>query len=186
MASRSASEESPRGGSRRGSQTERPDERFTGDGEPMSDLDEALSRARRHARSAVAEAFEALRALLDAASLATSGASAGLHPLFAQADGWLRSGAQRLAGEGGLPGDLAASLAEALGAEIARWEEQARVDPDARAVLRAFLGLRELLWELGVRPAASPTRGADRSERGGSPPAAEAAPRRAERVAVEG
>jgi hypothetical protein len=186
MASRSASGESPRRGSRRAPEPDAPDERFAGGGEPAGDLDEALARARRHARSAVAEAFEALRALLDAASLATSGASAGLHPVFAQADRWLRSGAHRLVGEGSLPGDLAASLAEALGAEIARWEEQARIDPDARAVLRAFLGLRELLWELGVRPASRPARGADRSDRDDSAPAAEAVPRRVERVAVEG
>ena len=46
---------------------------------------------------------------------------------------------------------LLRSIAEALDAEIARWETRAKTDPEARAVLRAFLGLRELLWEFGIR-----------------------------------
>ena len=45
-------------------------------------------------------------------------------------------------------------MLDALDAEIARWETKARQDADARAVLRAFLGVRELLWELGMRPSA--------------------------------
>jgi len=48
------------------------------------------------------------------------------------------------------------SDAVALDAEIARWEKRAAADGDARAVLRAFLGLRELLWEVGVRPRPEP------------------------------
>ena len=44
------------------------------------------------------------------------------------------------------------ALADALDAEIARWETRGRDDPEARAVLRAFLGVREMLWEFGLRP----------------------------------
>jgi hypothetical protein len=47
---------------------------------------------------------------------------------------------------------LLRSIAEALDAEVARWQARAESDPEARAVLRAFLGLRELLWEFGIRP----------------------------------
>ncbi len=36
--------------------------------------------------------------------------------------------------------------------EIGRWETRGRDDPEARAVLRAFLGVREILWEFGLRP----------------------------------
>jgi hypothetical protein len=43
-------------------------------------------------------------------------------------------------------------VAAALDAEIARWEASSRDDPEARAVLRAFLGVREILWEVGLRP----------------------------------
>jgi hypothetical protein len=80
---------------------------------------------------------------------------------------------------------LLAAIAEALDAEIARWELRAQDDADARAVLRAFLGMRELLWEFGVR----------RSQAGGPPredeaihrpaPARRARPR-VQRVRVEG
>ncbi len=164
-------------------------------------LEEALARARRHAKSAVAEALETARALLDAASLATSGAPADAHPLLERADRWIRHASRGWAAEGGLSGELATALAEALDHEIARWEQRARIDDDARAVLRAFLGLRELLWELGVRP---PRDGgaadfAQRGETERSPEgeravdltraaASESAPRprRVERVAVEG
>jgi hypothetical protein len=156
-------------------------------------LEEALARARRHAKSAVAEALEAARALLDAASLATSGAPADAHPLLARADRWIRTASRGWAADGGLSGELGAALAEALDHEIARWEQRARIDDDARAVLRAFLGLRELLWELGVRPPRD--RGAahaegERSPAGGHAGAAasESAsrPHRVERVAVQG
>ena len=50
-----------------------------------------------------------------------------------------------------LSAPLLEALADALDAEIARWEARARDDAEARAVLRAFLGVRELLWELGLR-----------------------------------
>ena len=69
-------------------------------------------------------------------------------------------------------------LAEALDLEIERWERRAREDPDARAVLRAFLGVRELLWELGIRP--QPKRGA--ADEAQSPPKRKSKGKRRRRV----
>ncbi len=56
-----------------------------------------------------------------------------------------------------LPSAMPEPLATALEAEIKRWESRSQTDPDARPVLRAFLGLRELLWEIGVGRDASST-----------------------------
>jgi hypothetical protein len=120
--------------------------------------EEALERARGHARAAAGEALAALHALLDAATLATSGRPSDGHGLVgpvARVLGGLAADLGAGVGEGAEP--LLAALAEALDAEIARWERRAVDDPDARAVLRAFLGVRELLWEFGVRPAARPS-----------------------------
>ena len=87
----------------------------------------------------------------------------------------------------GTPGSdsLLSSFAEALDAEIDRWEKRSQKDPTARAVLRAFLGVRELLWEMGVRthqergrrqqPTAASTDGRQRAR-----------PARVQRVRVEG
>lgn len=113
---------------------------------------EALARAREHGRRAAAEAALALRALLDAGSLSLLGADPTRHGGMAgRLADLLDELARRLAGESP-PGDrLVDAIASALEAEIARWEERASEDPEARAVLRAYLGLRELLWELGVR-----------------------------------
>ena len=149
----------------------RPAER--GDG-PERALELALARAKQHAKNAVAEALESARALLDAASLATAGAPSRANPLFEAADRWIARASRGWAtAEGGLSDELGASIAAALDEEIARWEQRTKSDDDARPVLRAFLGLRELLWELGVR-----------TPRGG---AEERAPtRRVERVAVQG
>ena len=49
------------------------------------------------------------------------------------------------------PEAVTGPLEEALAREIARWEMRSKSDQAARPVLRAFLGLRELLWELGMR-----------------------------------
>jgi hypothetical protein len=93
-----------------------------------------------------------VHALLDAASLAASRepseASRWLGPIARLLEG-LSEGMAGDAGEAAAP--LLDALGEALDVEIARWEQRARDDGDARAVLRAFLGLRELLWEFGVR-----------------------------------
>jgi len=127
---------------------------------------EALARARQHALRALAEALEAGRALLDAASIATTGGRAAAHPLFAGADAWISGTRQRLAQGGGLGSEIGPALAEALDQEIARWEQRAAGEEEARAVLRAFLGLRELLWEIGVRPAGSGASPSPRAPRG--------------------
>jgi len=116
-------------------------------------VEEALQRVRRHARAAAAEALEAARALLDVAALATSGVPAEAHRLLAQLSASLELLAERLASDDvDAAPELVRALTDALDAEIARWEARAHDDAEARAVLRAFLGLRELLWELGVRP----------------------------------
>jgi hypothetical protein len=148
---------------------------------------EALARARRHARAALAESLCALHALLDALSLAASGEPARarrrLGPLARTLEA-LASDLDGAASEG--QAALLDALAEALDAEIVRWESRARDDADARAVLRAFLGVRELLWELGVRRPEPPARSGPGPAR-----ARPAAPRgargpRVQRVRVEG
>lgn len=133
----------------------------------MDPLAEALARARMHARRSVAEALAALRALLDAVSLTATGSAGEEHEALRPLARWLERGAQRLAGDvdGGGEQAIFASLSAALEDEIGRWERRAANDADARAVLRALLGLRELLWELGVRGsgpgAASPREAAE-------------------------
>jgi hypothetical protein len=125
---------------------------------------EALARARRHGRAAAAEALAAVEALLDAGALVSAGEPAAAHPLLAPLAQLLAHLKARLEGAAGDDGEsVLAAVAEALDAEIARWEERARQDTEARAVLRAFLGVRELLWEFGVRrPDASGTPRGDR------------------------
>jgi len=156
---------------------------------PPSTPAEALSEARAHALRALAEAVAALRALLDAASLAASRESAAASRLAPLADA-LAGLSAWLSPEGGSDADaLLRAFAEGLDAEIARWEARSREEPEARAVLRAFLAVREVLWELGARFA--PARG----EAAGSEPDATAperpprrrrSRRRVTRVAVEG
>jgi hypothetical protein len=150
---------------------------------PPATAEEALARAARHTRAALAESLCALHALLDAASLAASGRPAEGRRLL----GPLARGLEGLAGDldaaaGGGSGSLLLAIAEALDAEIARWEARARDDADARAVLRAFLGLRELLWEFGVRRPEAPGRGPVRARPGRARPAGP----RVQRVRVEG
>jgi len=137
--------------------------------DPEASVEAALARARDHLRNAVSEGIEAGRALLDAASLATSGARASEHPTFATADRWLHQASRGIASETGEASALIEAVAEALDAEIERWEARAAKDPDARAVLRAFLGVRELLWELGVRrdPKSPAARSKTPKKRGG-------------------
>lgn len=141
---------------------------------------EALQRAGRHARRAFAEALAALQALLDAAAISTLGEPASAHAALAPLASLLRDLARGLAPHGnGKDTELLASVVAALGAEIARWETRAQEDPDARIVLRTLLGLREILWELGVRPKASA--GAPRAR----PARPKPGPRRVQRVKVK-
>jgi hypothetical protein len=150
-------------------------------GAPQSPA-QALEQARLHGRAAAAESLLALHALLDAAALAASGAPAPENRWLAPAAQLLADLAARLE-EGKQARGLLAAIAEALDVEIARWEQRARQDADARAVLRAFLGLRELLWEFGVRPGAA---GAGPSGSGPRPRPARPRPPRVQRVPVEG
>jgi hypothetical protein len=160
---------------------------------PPSTAAEALAEARRHGQRAAAECALALRALLDAATLAARGepASAGRLAPFAdaleRASGWLGE-------DGDRSGDaVLRALADGLDAEIARWEAKSREDPEARSVLRAFLAVREVLFEMSTRfggppepePDAPEPRGdtEQRSTRAARPRRAR---RRVERVAVEG
>jgi hypothetical protein len=118
--------------------------------DPSAALEAALARSRGHARAALSEALACLRALLDAASLATHGVPAEGHGLLRRLATALADAAEGLAPE--VDGtEIIDAVAAALDEEIARWEVRAEGDPDARAVLRAFLGVRELLWELGIR-----------------------------------
>ena len=118
--------------------------------DPAAALGAALARSRKHAHAAIAEALSCLRALIDAASLATSGVPADRHGLLRQLAGTLGDAAEGLASEVDST-EVIEAVAVALDGEILRWEVRAEDDPDARAVLRAFLGVRELLWELGIR-----------------------------------
>lgn len=156
-----------------------------GRGAPPQTAQEALARAREHGRAAASETLAALRALLDAAALATSGEASEANRVLAPAARLLDDLAAQLGSEGVLPSRLLAAVAEALDVEIERWEKRSRDDADARAVLRAFLGLREVLWEFGVRPggntdaSGAPPPPGTRSRRPRPPP-------RVQRVRVEG
>ena len=150
--------------------------------------------ARLHARRAAAESAAALRALLDAATLAAQGEPAvGGPPRAARGGARAHRGvaAPRRRAQSG--DAVLRALADGLDAEIARWEAKSREDPEARSVLRAFLAVREVLCELGSRS----RRRAQDGARGAGPPsdAARAFPRpdarrrprrRVERVSVEG
>jgi hypothetical protein len=120
-----------------------------------------------------------VRSLLDAAALFTSGVPAEAHAALSGAAAWLDALARGASPESS-DATLAHALAGALDAEIERWEARAVQDPDARAVLRAFLGVRELLWELGVRPSPRPSAAA------GAPHAGQTRRKRVERVRVQG
>lgn len=124
---------------------------------PPETVGEALSRARKHGRAAAAETLAAVRALIEAVSLGASGrpseASRLLGPLAK-----LLEGLEGELGSGARDGSSRTldSVAAAIDDEIAAWEERARNDTDARTILRAFLGLREILWEFGVGRGSAP------------------------------
>lgn len=132
---------------------DRDHERWTNPAPPPRSADEAMTRARQHGFAALAESALALRALIDAASLATTGAPSDANAAIAGASTWLDQIAEQLqtgAGRSGAP--WLDAVARVLDAEIDRWETLGRDDPEARAVLRAFLGVREILWDFGLRP----------------------------------
>jgi hypothetical protein len=119
-------------------------------------VEEALALAGQHGRAAAAELLAAARALLDAAALVTRGEPSDAHPWLGRPARVLDDLVRQLDRGEVVAESLLAAVAEALDVEIERWEARARKDADARAVLRAFLGLREVLWEFGVRPGAAP------------------------------
>ncbi len=156
----------------------------------------ALARAASHARRAAAEAALSLRALVDAAALASTGRKARASGAWmARIAEGLDALAASLGGEQPADATLLAAISAAIDAEIERWEARSADDPEARAVLRAWLGLRELLWELGVRrqrraphPADEAMRDEDRRRpprSADSPPRARRTGRRVQRVPVE-
>lgn len=132
---------------------------------------DAVQRAQLHARRAIGEAIASLQALVDAASLGLGGrlarspagspvgskseAQAALRGLSELLE---RQSRQFLDDTTAIPVPVMTAIVDALDHEIDRWEKRAARDPDARAVLRTFLGLREILWEFGFRrdDAASP------------------------------
>lgn len=115
-----------------------------------NNVEEALALARQHGRAAAAEATAAVRALLDAAALGSTGKRSGEVPGLG-AVGEMLDDLHRWLEGGETSSAVVVALAEALESEIRRWETRSSQDEEARSVLRAFLGLRELLWELGVR-----------------------------------
>ena len=130
---------------------------------PMS-VEEALQRARRHSRAALSEALAAAQALLDAASFGMRGEPAESHAALGSLSRTLEQASRQLSEDTGrLAGPVVEAILDALDAEIARWEERSSEDVEARAVLRAFLGLREILWEFGMRRDEA---AADRSQAG--------------------
>jgi hypothetical protein len=158
---------------------------------PPETVGEALSRARQHGRAAAAEALAAVRALIDATSLAASGRPSEASRLLGPLAKLLETAGNEL-GHGARDGSsrILDSIAEAVDEEIALWEERARDDTEARTVLRAFLGLREILWEFGVRRGAD-TEGAESGEPPRPPqPSRRASPKssgaRIQRVSVQG
>lgn len=119
-------------------------------GESAESLEAALASVAHHARAATAETLLLLRALLDVASFVALGRSAARVAALRSAVELLEQVQAGVRPEGDPTRDLLADLVDALDAEIARWESRSHDDPEARAVLRAFLGLRELLWEFGI------------------------------------
>jgi len=131
---------------------------------------QALERALEHAQNAAAEGVAGARDLLDAASLGVFGAPAQNHRSLGELAKLLEQIERSLSGEAPSFRNAAIrSLLAAIDREVERWEKRSDEDPDARAVLRVYLGLREILWELGVRP--------PRDEQSGSPPRPESKPR---------
>lgn len=157
---------------------------------PPENSAEALARARAHGRRAVAEALAGVQAVLDAAALATSGVPSEIHALLRPLAALLSGLEDRLGHSAGpLSPSLVDAITEALDSEISRWETRAQDDPEARAVLRAFLGLRELLWEFGLRRSENdtdPEPGGDESGRGREPRPKRKRRPRVQRVRIEG
>ena len=113
---------------------------------------QALERAIGHASVALSEGVASARALLDAASLIVSELPAEAHPNLAELARALDQVSEALSGNSpSLRATATHALLETIDSEIARWEVKSRSDDDARSVLRVFMSLREVLWEIGIR-----------------------------------
>jgi hypothetical protein len=155
-------------------------------------VSEALARARQHGRAAAAEALAMTRALIDATSLAASGQPSEVSRILGPLAKLLEALGDELGHEAGDGSPrILDSIAEAVEEEIRFWENRARDDTEARTVLRAFLGLREILWEFGVRRSGD-AKGAQRDEPPHPPPppshrrSAKSPGARVQRVSIEG
>lgn len=118
------------------------------------EVEDGLERAREHLGRAALETLLAARALMDATFAASGLDRSAPDSLAAEIerglDGWIEALREGRSIE--LPAALVDPLVRALGAEIERFEKHSATDSTARPVLRALLALREILWELGVRP----------------------------------
>jgi hypothetical protein len=113
---------------------------------------QALERAIGHASVALSEGVASARALLDAASLIVSALPAEAQPNLADLARALDQVSEALSENSpSLRATATHALLETIDSEIARWEVRSRTDDDARSVLRVFMSLRELLWEIGIR-----------------------------------
>ncbi|MBW2398088.1 MAG: hypothetical protein JRG80_02325 [Deltaproteobacteria bacterium] len=112
---------------------------------PPESVAEALNRA-VHGRAAAAESFAAVRALIDAAALTSSGRASDASRLLGPIAKLFESLGNEL-GSNAIDGStrVLESIAIAIDDEIAVWEKRAQTDTEARTVLRAFLGLREVM-----------------------------------------
>ena len=119
-------------------------------------VSEALERARRHGKAAASEGLAMLQALIDATALAAGGRPSEASRLLGPIAKLLEGLADELArGTVGRSSEMLEAFAAAIDVEIAHWETRAHDDTEARTVLRAFLGLREVLWEFGVKKQSS-------------------------------
>ena len=113
---------------------------------------QALERAIGHASVALSEGVASARALLDAASLIVSELPAEAQPNLAELARALDQVSEALSGNSpSLRATATHALLETIDSDIARWEVKSRSDDDARSVLRVFMSLREVLWEIGIR-----------------------------------
>ena len=113
---------------------------------------EALARARQHLQTALKEALEAVRALLDAGNLLANGQPADAHPTLAKLSKGLDDLSTQLGSDASpTSAPVFDTVLDALDIEIERWEKRSESDAEARPVLRAFIGVREILWEFGLR-----------------------------------
>ncbi|MEE3326049.1 MAG: hypothetical protein VX252_01805 [Myxococcota bacterium] len=122
-------------------------------------VEEALAQSRKHARMALSEVLRSISYLIDAAAL---GLGAGQNPILDS--GWtslvgaIDETARKLAGVQihSTQEDRVAEILAALELEISRWEDRAHRDTHAQAVLLAFTGLREMIWEIRGAPGSPP------------------------------